>query len=156
MSVLNMMLFCVMKIGVFLGAGEKMALEWIVLTYIVGAEAIILLLVTLPGFQVLRKGLISVARSALQPLLTVIPFCLFLLLDIYWKFEHMPKCSGPECTLVEKTRHAKSMMKTQRNIILVLSALLLYWLLYCTTHMLVQISKLNQQIKQMKQQTSTE
>ena len=150
MFVLNMMLFCVMKIGVLLGAGEKMALEWIVLTYIVGAEAIILLLVTLPGFQVLRKGLISVARSALQPLLTVIPFCLFLLLDIYWKFENLQKCeSSSDCTL-QQMKYSKSTMKTQRNVILVLSALLFYWLLYTVTHLLVQIDVLSAQAERLK------
>ena len=133
-----------------------MALEWALLAYAVGAEVIILLIITMPGLQRVRKGVIGVARSFLRPLMAIIPFSLFLLMDIYWKFEHMPKCSGPECTLVERTRHAKSMMKTQRNIILVLSALLLYWLLYCTTHMLVQITKLNQQVKQMKQQSSTD
>ena len=128
-----------------------MALEWVLLTYAVGAEAILLLIITMPGLQRLRKGVIAVARSFLQPLMAIIPFCLYLLMDIYWKFEHMPKCIGPECTLVDQTRHAKSMMKSQRNAVLVLSAVILYWLLYCTTHMLVQIDKLSQQVKQLKQ-----
>ncbi|KAH7373128.1 hypothetical protein KP509_17G038500 [Ceratopteris richardii] len=103
----------------------------------------------MPGLERLRKGLIAVARSCLQPLLATIPFCLFLLLDIYWKYEHMPICEGPVCSTAEHTKHAKSMMKSQRNTVLVLSALLLYWLLYCTTHMLVQIDRLNQQVKQL-------
>eukprot|EP00250_Pteridium_aquilinum_P006919 c16745_g1_i1 orf=152-547(+) len=131
-----------------------MALEWALLAYTVGAEAIILLLVTVPGLERIRKGIIGVARSCLQPLMAVIPFCLFLLLDIYWKFEHMPKCAGPECSAAEHIKHSKSMMKSQRNAILVLAALLLYWLLYCVTHMLVQIDRLNQQVKQLKQRHS--
>ena len=128
-----------------------MALEWALLAYAVGAEVIILLIITMPGLQRVRKGVIGVARSFLRPLMAIIPFSLFLLMDIYWKFEHMPKCVGPECTLVDQTRHAKSIMKTQRNAVLVLSAVILYWLLYCTTHMLVQIDKLSQQVKQLKQ-----
>ncbi|MCO5583056.1 hypothetical protein L7F22_036963 [Adiantum nelumboides] len=131
--------------------GLKMALEWAVLAYTVGAEALILLLVTLPGLERLRKGVIGVARSALQPLMAIIPFCLFLLLDIYWKFDNMPKCTGPECTAAEHTKHQKSVMKSQRNAILVIAALLLYWLLYCATHMLVQIDRMSQQLKQLKQ-----
>lgn len=131
-----------------------MALEWAVLAYIVGAEAIVLLLVTMPGLDRLRKGVIGVAKSCLQPLMATIPFCLFLLLDIYWKFENMPKCDGPECSVAEHTKHSKSVMKSQRNAILVISALLLYWLLYCVTHMLVQIEKLNQEVKQLKQRHS--
>lgn len=131
-----------------------MALEWTVLAYAVAAEAIILLLVTMPGLERLRKGLVAVSRSSLQPLMAIIPFCLFLLLDIYWKFEHMPKCEGPACTVAEQTRHAKSVMKSQRNAILVLAALLLYWLLYCITHMLVQVEKLQQQVKQLKERNA--
>jgi hypothetical protein len=46
-------------------------------------EAIILILLTLPGTQGLQKGLIAVARTSLQPLLAVVPFALFLLLEIY-------------------------------------------------------------------------
>ncbi|CAM6051457.1 unnamed protein product [Sphagnum compactum] len=66
-----------------------MALEWAALGAVTAAEAIILILLTLPGTQGLRKGLIAVARTSLQPLLAVVPFALFLLLEIYWKYEHL-------------------------------------------------------------------
>lgn len=131
-----------------------MALEWIVLSYAVAAEAVILLFVTMPGLDRLRKGIILVARSSLQPLMAIIPFCLYLLLDIYWKFEHLPKCEGPHCTVAEQTKHAKSIMKSQRNAVLVLAALVLYWLLYCVTRILVQLEKVHQEAKQLKQRYS--
>ncbi|KAL0396435.1 UNVERIFIED_CONTAM: hypothetical protein Scaly_0091900 [Sesamum calycinum] len=67
-----------------------MALEWVVLGYAAGAEAIMLLLLTVPGLDPLRKGLITVTRSLLKPFLSVVPFCLFLLMDIYWKYENRP------------------------------------------------------------------
>ncbi|GMP27849.1 hypothetical protein CsSME_00003655 [Camellia sinensis var. sinensis] len=73
-----------------------MALEWIVLWYAAGAEAIMVLLLTLPGVDCLRKGLIAVTRNLLKPFLSVIPFCLFLLIDIYWKYETRPSCESPD------------------------------------------------------------
>lgn len=126
-----------------------MALEWAVLAYAVGAEAIILLLVTMPGLQRLRKGMIAVSRSSLRPLMAIVPFCLFLLLDIYYKYEQLQKCQGPTCTVAEQMRHSKSVMKSQRNALLVLAALLLYWVLYCVTHMLIKIEKLQQELRQL-------
>ncbi|KAH7438416.1 hypothetical protein KP509_04G014100 [Ceratopteris richardii] len=108
----------------------------------------------MPGLKRLRKGIIAAARSCLQPLLTTIPFCLFLLLDIYWKYENMPKCEGAVCSAAEHTKHSKSIMKSQRNFVLVLAAPLLYWLLYSATNMLVQVEKLNLQVEQLKQHHS--
>ena len=40
-----------------------MALEWVVLGYAAGAEAIMVLLLTIPGLDGLRKGLIAVTRN---------------------------------------------------------------------------------------------
>ncbi|KAJ7526692.1 hypothetical protein O6H91_16G018800 [Diphasiastrum complanatum] len=127
-----------------------MALEWAALATIVAAEALLLLVVTFPGLQRLRKGLISVAKSALQPLMSLVPFALFLLLDIYWKYEHFPKCEGTLCSPLEHEHHAKSMIKTQRNFLLVSAALLLHWLLYRVTHMLIRIEYLYEQLKKLK------
>ncbi|KAJ4710044.1 B-cell receptor-associated protein [Melia azedarach] len=67
-----------------------MALEWVVLGYAAAAEAIMVLLLTLPGLDGLRKGLVAVTRNLLKPFLSVVPFCLFLLMDIYWKYETRP------------------------------------------------------------------
>jgi len=103
-----------------------MALEWAALGATTTAEAIILILLTLLGTQGLQKGLIAVARTNLQPLLAVVLFALFLLLEIYWKYKHLPGCKGSTCNVAEQDRHSKSVFKSQRNGILVVGALLLY------------------------------
>eukprot|EP01018_Ginkgo_biloba_P021041 Gb_34878 [translate_table: standard] len=134
-----------------------MALEWGAMGVAVAAELVLLLLITLPGSQRVRKVLISMSRSTLLPMLAIVPFALFLLLDIYWKYEHMPKCDGPACTTHELDRHYKSGLKSQRNLLLVVSALVFYWLLFRVTFLLVwidqlnvQVERLNLQVKQLK------
>jgi hypothetical protein len=127
-----------------------MALEWAALGAVTAAEALILLLLTMPGLTGIRKGLISVARSALRPLLAVVPLALFLALEIYWKFDHMPECKGPQCDPLQRDRAAKSLMKSQRNAILVGGALLLYWVLYRVTAMMVRMEQLSNQLKKIK------
>ncbi|KAL2504460.1 B-cell receptor-associated 31-like [Abeliophyllum distichum] len=129
-----------------------MALEWIVLGYAAGAEAIMLVLLTLPGIDPLRKGLISVARSLLKPFMSVVPFCLFLLMDIYWKYETRPSCDSDSCSPSEHLRHQKSIMKSQRNAVLIASALLFYWLLYSVTSLVVKIEQLNKRVEKPKAQ----
>ncbi|XP_059649692.1 uncharacterized protein LOC132295438 [Cornus florida] len=130
-----------------------MALEWVVLGYVAAAEAIMVLLLTLPGLHGLRKGLVSVTRNLLKPFLSVVPFCLFLLMDIYWKYENRPSCESPEsCTPSEYLRHQKSIMKSQRNALLIASALLFYWMLYSVTHLVVHMEQLNQRIEKLKAQ----
>lgn len=128
-----------------------MALEWVVLGYAAAAEAIMILLLTLPGLDPLRKGLISVTKALLKPFFSVIPFCLFLLLDIYWKYEMRPSCvSLNGCTHAEHLRHHKSLMKSQRNGILIASALLFYWLLYSVTKLVVRVEELKNQVEKQK------
>ncbi|KAG6481341.1 uncharacterized protein LOC122017896 [Zingiber officinale] len=128
-----------------------MALEWVVLGYAAGAEAIMLLFLTLPFLDSIRRGLIAVVHSALKPLLSVVPFCLFLLADIYWKYETRPTCEQENsCTLTEHIRHQKSMIKSQRNALLIASAMLLYWLLFSVTGLLVRINQLNQRLEKLK------
>jgi hypothetical protein len=127
-----------------------MAFEWAALGVVTAAEAIILLLLTLPGTQGLRKGLIIVGRTSLQPLLGVVPFSLFLLLDIYLKVEYRPECRAPNCSVAEQIRNDKFLFKSQRDTVLVLGALLLSWLLYRVTAMLVRMEHLSTQIKMLK------
>ncbi|KAL7240183.1 hypothetical protein ACSBR2_005953 [Camellia fascicularis] len=130
-----------------------MALEWVVLGYAAGAEAIMVLLLTLPGVDRLRKGLIAVTRNLLKPFLSVVPFCLFLLMDIYWKYETRPSCESPDsCTPTEHLRHQKSIMKSQRNALLIACALIFYWLLYSVTHLVIRIEQLNQRVERLKNQ----
>lgn len=74
--------------------------------------------------------MISVVRSALKPMMSVVPFCLFLLMDIYWKYETRPTCDDEHhCTPSEHLRHQKSIMKPQRSALLIATALVLYWIL---------------------------
>ncbi|KAJ0441236.1 putative B-cell receptor-associated protein [Helianthus annuus] len=100
-----------------------MALEWVVLGYAATVEAIMILFLTLPGLDSLRKGLIAVTTSLLKPFLSVVPFCLFLLADIYWKYETRPSCESVNCSPSEHLRHQKSIMKSQRNALLIATAL---------------------------------
>lgn len=130
-----------------------MALEWVILGYAAAAEAVMVLLLTLPGTYPLRSGLLSVTRNLLKPFLSVVPFCLFLLLDIYWKYETRPKCTSAEsCTPTELMRHQKSMVKSQRNALLIASALMFYWLLYSVTRLVTRVELLNQRVEKLKNQ----
>lgn len=126
-----------------------MALEWVILSYAAAAEAVIVLLLTLPGTYPLRKGLISVTRNLLKPFLSVIPFCLFLLLDMYWKYETRPTES---CTPTELMRHQKSVVKSQRNALLIASTLMFYWMLYSVTRLVTRVELLNQRVEKMQNQ----
>ncbi|KAJ7975266.1 B-cell receptor-associated protein [Quillaja saponaria] len=128
-----------------------MALEWVMLSYAAGAEAIMVLLLTVPGLDPLRKGLISVTNSLLKPFLSIVPFCLFLLLDIYWKYETRPSCeTANSCSPSEYLRHQKSIMKSQRNALLIGAALLFYWLLYSVTGLVVRLDQLKNRVKKLK------
>ncbi|KAK7320067.1 hypothetical protein RJT34_04797 [Clitoria ternatea] len=133
-----------------IGSGDLMALEWVVLGYAAGAEAVMVLLLTIPGLDALRKGLVTVTRNLLKPFMSVVPFCLFLLMDIYWKYENRPSCEGDSCTPSEHLRHQKSIMKSQRNALLIAAALLFYWLLYSVTNLIVRIEQLNQRLERLK------
>ncbi|XP_048134424.1 uncharacterized protein LOC115739983 [Rhodamnia argentea] len=128
-----------------------MALEWVMLGYVAAMEAMMVLLLTVPGLVGLRRGLTSVTRGLLKPFLSVVPFCLFLLLGIYWKYETRPSCdSESACSPTERLRHQKSVMKSQRNALLIGAALVFYWLLYSVTHMVVKIEQLNQRLARLK------
>ncbi|XP_028785371.1 uncharacterized protein LOC114741285 [Neltuma alba] len=127
-----------------------MALEWVMLGYAAAAEAIMVLLLTVPGLDGLRKGLIAVTRNLLKPFLSVVPFCLFLLMDIYWKYETRPSCEADSCTQTEYLRHHKSIVKSQRNALLIAAALVFYWLLYSVTNLVVKIEQLNQRAERLK------
>lgn len=131
-------------------SSTSMALEWVVLGYAAGAEAIMLLLLTVPGLNPLRKGLISVTRNLLKPFLSIVPFCLFLLMDIYWKYETRPTCESESCSPSEYLRHQKSIMKSQRNALLIACALVFYWLLYSVTGLVVKVEQLNKRVEKMK------
>ncbi|KAF6150846.1 hypothetical protein GIB67_020929 [Kingdonia uniflora] len=130
-----------------------MALEWVVLGYAAAAEVTMLLLLTIPGsINPLRKGLIAVTKNLLKPFLSIVPFCLFLLMDIYWKYENRPSCEGHSCTPTEHLRHQKSIMKSQRNALLIAAALVFYWLLFSVTHLVVKLEQVEQRVEKLKNQ----
>ncbi|KAH0666842.1 hypothetical protein KY285_028048 [Solanum tuberosum] len=85
-----------------------MALQWMILTYVVAAEAAIAILLTLPSPKALKSRFVSLISLALQPSLFVVPFSAFQLLDIYWKNEHRLMCTGEICTASERDRYEKS------------------------------------------------
>ncbi|XP_044476346.1 uncharacterized protein LOC123203922 [Mangifera indica] len=107
-----------------------MALQWVILTYVVAAEAAIALLLTLPAPKLLKKRFVSLISIILQPCLFVVPFAAFQLMDLYWKNEHRLMCTSEICTAAERDRYEKSMYKAQRNAILCVAACLLYWSMY--------------------------
>ncbi|KAI9101588.1 hypothetical protein K1719_023832 [Acacia pycnantha] len=107
-----------------------MALQWMILTYVVAAEAALAVLLTLPAPKLLKNRFVSLVSLILQPALFIVPFAGFQLLDIYWKNEHRLMCTSAVCTAAERDRYEKSLYKSQRNVILCASACLLYWTIY--------------------------
>ncbi|KAL3689680.1 hypothetical protein R1sor_015989 [Riccia sorocarpa] len=124
-----------------------MALEWLGLALVAGAEAILLTLLTLPGMEGLRKGLIQVSQGLLQPLLAAVPLALFLGVDIFWKLQNLPEVHGHAGEL---EKQAKSLLKSQRNALLVITTLFLYWLLFRVTRMQIRLEHLQQQVARAK------
>ncbi|KAH0659444.1 hypothetical protein KY289_028192 [Solanum tuberosum] len=129
-----------------------MALQWMILTYVVAAEAAIAILLTLPYPKALKSRFVSLISLALQPSLFVVPFSAFQLLDIYWKNEHRLMCTGEICTASERDRYEKSIYKAQRNVILCLAACLLYWCVYRVCKYYKEIQSIEEVEKRYKDQ----
>ncbi|MCL7034987.1 hypothetical protein MKW94_028320 [Papaver nudicaule] len=129
-----------------------MALQWLILTYVVAAELVVALLLTLPSPKLVKSRIVSLVSLILQPAIGIVPFAAFQLLDIYWKSEHRLMCTSDVCTAAERDRSEKSIYKSQRNIILCTSACLIYWFVYriCKYHKDVQ--KLEEVEKRYKDQ----
>ncbi|KAH1080552.1 hypothetical protein J1N35_020313 [Gossypium stocksii] len=121
-----------------------MALQWMILTYVVAAEAALALLLTLPYPKLLKNRLVSLISLILQPALFIVPFAGFQLLDIYWKNEHRLMCTSEICTAAERDRYEKSFYKSQRNVILCVTACLLYWCIQ-------RICKYNKEIQSLEE-----
>ncbi|KAJ1686836.1 hypothetical protein LUZ63_018226 [Rhynchospora breviuscula] len=117
-----------------------MALQWVILTWIVAAEAALALLVTLPWPRLIKSQIVSLTSLILQPAASVLFFAAFQLLDLYWKHEHRLMCTSEICTSEERTRFEKSLFKAQRNAILCVSACLLYWCIsrICKYHKVIK------------------
>ncbi|RWR75092.1 hypothetical protein CKAN_00345700 [Cinnamomum micranthum f. kanehirae] len=119
----------------------EMALQWMILSYIVAAEAAIALILTVPLPKLVKSRVVSLVSVLLQPAISIVPFAAFqimvqldfsslLFVDIYWKNEHRLMCTGEACTASERDRYEKSIYKAQRNVILCIAACLLYWFAY--------------------------
>ncbi|KAJ6687662.1 BCR-ASSOCIATED PROTEIN BAP [Salix koriyanagi] len=118
-----------------------MGLQWMILTYVVAAEAAIAALLTLPSPKLLKGGLVSLISLLLQPALFIVPFAGFLLLDIYWKNEHRLMCAGENCTASERDRYEKSVMKCGDDFSLFIECLKLCWILVVTSVIASKIYK---------------
>ncbi|CAI0539621.1 unnamed protein product [Linum tenue] len=129
-----------------------MALQWMILAYVVAAEVVLVSLLTIPAPKLLKKQLVSLVSLILQPALFVVPFAGFQLLDIYWKNEHRLVCTSDICTAAERDRYEKSMYKSQRNVVLCAIACTLYWCLYRISHYHKEIQRLEEVEKRAKEQ----
>ncbi|KAF5734587.1 hypothetical protein HS088_TW15G00079 [Tripterygium wilfordii] len=107
-----------------------MGLQWMIIAYVVAAEAAVAVLLTLPSPKLLKRRLVSLVSMILQPALFIIPFAGFQLLDIYWKNEHRLMCTSDVCTAAERDRYEKAIYKAQRNVVLCASACFLYWCIF--------------------------
>ncbi|KAG1366314.1 hypothetical protein COCNU_13G001040 [Cocos nucifera] len=121
-----------------------MALQWMILSWVVAAEAAVVVLVTLPAPRLVKSRIVALASLLLQPLAGVLPFAAFQLLDLHWKNEHRLICAVDVCTTDERIRYEKSIFKAQRNVILCVLACLLYWCTY-------RICKYNKEIKELEE-----
>ncbi|KAM0866565.1 hypothetical protein ACQ4PT_042584 [Festuca glaucescens] len=121
-----------------------MALQWMILACVVAAEAAVAALLTLPAPRAVRAQIVGLTSLILQPVACVLPFAAFQLLDIYWKQDHRLMCTTEVCTAEERVRFEKSIFKAQRNVILCVSAVLLYWCIY-------RICKINKDIKSLEE-----
>ncbi|RDX97169.1 Importin subunit alpha-1b, partial [Mucuna pruriens] len=75
-------------------------------------------------------------------------------MDGYWKYETRPSCDAESYTPSKHLRHQKSIMKSQRNALLIATALPFYWLLYSVTNLVVRIKQLNQHLDRLKNPSS--
>lgn len=57
-----------------------MGLQWMILTYVVAAEAVMAVLITLPSPKALKSTLVSLISLILQPSMFIVPFASFQLL----------------------------------------------------------------------------
>ncbi|KAM7479601.1 hypothetical protein LguiA_027814 [Lonicera macranthoides] len=129
-----------------------MALQWMILTYLVAAEAALAVILTLPAPKAIKSRIVSLVSLILQPAMFILPFSAFQLLDIYWKMEHRLMCTGETCTAAERDRYEKSMYKAQRNVILCTASCLLYWSIYRICKYYKDIQSMEEVEKRYKEQ----
>ncbi len=121
-----------------------MGLQWMVLGYVVAAEALLAVIAMWPAPKLVKSRIISLLSLILRPLGGVIPFAAFQLLDIYWKNEHRMMCTSGACTASERDRYEKTIYKAQRNAFLAAIACFLYWAIW-------SICKLNKRVQSLEE-----
>ncbi|XP_058078873.1 uncharacterized protein LOC131227160 [Magnolia sinica] len=129
-----------------------MALQWMILAYVVAVEAAIAILLTLPSPKLVKSRIVALVSLILQPAISIVPFAGFQLMDIYWKSEHRLTCTSEVCTAAERDRYEKSIYKAQRNVVLCVAACLLYWCVYriCKYHKEIQdLEEVEKRYKEM-------
>lgn len=63
-----------------------MALQWMILTYVVAVEAAIAVLLTIPSPKLVKSRIVSLVSLILQPSMFVVPFSAFQLLGLSLSF----------------------------------------------------------------------
>lgn len=66
--------------------GREMALQWMILTYVVAVEAAIAVLLTIPSPKLVKSRIVSLVSLILQPSMFVVPFSAFQLLGLSLSF----------------------------------------------------------------------
>lgn len=130
----------------------NMALQWYLLGVVAAVEAAVLLLLTAPLPRGLSKQVLEFVKRILQPGLAVVPFALFQLLEVYWKYENRINCSKQECSPFERDRFTRSLYKSHRNALLALSAALFYWLLFRIAKMQQDVLQAEERVKMPKEE----
>eukprot|EP00268_Persea_americana_P029365 TRINITY_DN2840_c0_g1_i5.p1 TRINITY_DN2840_c0_g1~~TRINITY_DN2840_c0_g1_i5.p1 ORF type:complete len:273 (+),score=7.03 TRINITY_DN2840_c0_g1_i5:109-819(+) len=121
-----------------------MELQWMILSYIVAAEVVIVLMLTVPLPKFVKSRVVSLVSAILPPSVSIVRFAasqatgrplsflmiFFSLVGICWKNGHRLMCTGEACTASDRDRYEISIYKAQRNVILCIAACLLYWFAY--------------------------
>lgn len=89
-----------------------MALQWMILTYVVAAEAAIAVLLTLPAPKLLRNRFVSLVSLILQPALFIVPFAGFQLLGILSHFLLLFFFLSWVCSQFGPSRHGNAILRS--------------------------------------------
>ena len=127
-----------------------MELEWVLLGYAASAEAIMLFVAYIAQrVKPFEKGIDFCHWQSLKTMLCLVSFCLFLLLDIVWKYGTLIACERENCSQREHLSHYKSIMKSQWNAIMIAVSLLLYFFLFSATTIRQRLDFFTQQLKNL-------
>jgi hypothetical protein len=129
---------------------SNMALQWMLLGVVVVAEVVILLLLTAPLPRPLAQKVVDFVRKILQPGLAIVPFAIFQLLEVYWKYEHRITCNQDVCTTLERDRFQRSVFKSERNALLAIAAAFLYWLIFRVTKIQQDVLQAGEKVRRVK------